>query len=332
MREPPTVKARIGLVTALVFSGCATARTGQSEIHGPAGSAHLPARSTVTGQEDTTAGSPSTHDDDGSTGTDGRDDWKHWVDADGDCQDARQEVLIAESEVPVTFKSSNRCKVATGQWTCPFTGEVFTDPGKLDIDHLVPLAEAHDSGAWSWDADRREAYANDLNAPEHLVAVKASANRSKGKKDPAAWLPPLESARCQYVADWRAVKDRWGLGMDTAEELAIAQVEASCDGVSTPEPAVTDSPRTKPGRACCRVCRSGKACGAGCIASDKPARSRRAVPATGKGACCPRPPSLRLQDGRDRHVVCNARHLLAVVAADPVGQLRSEGQSGSTIG
>ncbi len=191
-----------------------------------------------------------------------RDDWKHWVDADGDCQDARQEVLIAESEIAVTFESSKRCRVATGRWTCPFTGEVFTDPGKLDIDHLVPLAEAHNSGAWTWDANQREAYANDLNAPEHLVAVKASANRSKGAKDPAKWLPPLESARCQYVADWTAVKDRWGLRMDVSEAQAIEAVKATCADTSTPTP-------PEPANECCRVCRSGKACGDGCIAADK---------------------------------------------------------------
>lgn len=60
-----------------------------------------------------------------------RDDWKHWTDADGDCQDTRQEVLIAESSVPATFTSETSCRVATGRWTGPYTGEVVDDPGKL---------------------------------------------------------------------------------------------------------------------------------------------------------------------------------------------------------
>ena len=75
-----------------------------------------------------------------------RGEWRHWVDEDGDCQDARQEALIAESETPVTYKSEDRCRVASGSWDGPYTGERFTDPGDLDIDHMVPLANAHRSG------------------------------------------------------------------------------------------------------------------------------------------------------------------------------------------
>ena len=77
-----------------------------------------------------------------------RDDWKHWVDADGDCQDARQEVLVAESRSTISFKTDRRCRVTAGQWLAPYTGTVVTDPGKLDVDHMVPLGNAHASGAW----------------------------------------------------------------------------------------------------------------------------------------------------------------------------------------
>ena len=113
-----------------------------------------------------------------------RGDWRHWVDEDGDCQDARQEVLIEESQATVTYVDSRQCRVVMGLWTGLYTGEEFTDPKDLDIDHMVPLANAHRSGGWAWNADQRRGYANDLTYEGHLIAVKASANRSKGSKGP----------------------------------------------------------------------------------------------------------------------------------------------------
>ena len=91
--------------------------------------------------------------------------YKHWVDEDGDCQDARQEVLILESLVEVTFESERRCRVATGRWFGAFTGVYVEAPGDLDIDHLVPLKNAHDSGGWAWSSARKEEYANYLGGP-----------------------------------------------------------------------------------------------------------------------------------------------------------------------
>ena len=102
----------------------------------------------------------------------------------GGCQDARREVLIEESVGLIIFTDTDQCRVDSGQWVAPFTGAVVTDPSKLDIDHLVPLANAHWSGTHAWDSDRKRAYANDLSNPAHLVAVTASANRSKGSKGP----------------------------------------------------------------------------------------------------------------------------------------------------
>jgi 5-methylcytosine-specific restriction endonuclease McrA len=138
-----------------------------------------------------------------------RSDWRHWIDADHDCQDTRQEVLIAESEVPVEFADARHCRVRRGRWTCPYTGRVVTDPAELDIDHVVPLENANASGGWRWSPERRREYANDLRDPEHLVAVLASANRQKGSKGPDAWLPSNEHYRCAYVTDWIAIQKRW---------------------------------------------------------------------------------------------------------------------------
>ena len=105
-----------------------------------------------------------------------RDDWDHWKDSDRDCQNARQEVLIVESEAEVSFTDERECRVEFGVWEDPYTGEIFKDPGELDVDHMVPLANAHRSGGHAWSEERKELYANDLTYPGHLIAVKASAN------------------------------------------------------------------------------------------------------------------------------------------------------------
>ena len=86
-----------------------------------------------------------------------RDNWRHWNDADADCQDTRHEVLIAESLVNVTYETVGECWVETRQWVGAFTGTTVTDPSDLDIDHFVPLANAWKSGAWAWDEDKKEA-------------------------------------------------------------------------------------------------------------------------------------------------------------------------------
>ena len=153
-----------------------------------------------------------------------RDDYMtSWLDADRNCVNARHEVLAIESLIPPTFSASG-CTVVAGLWYDPFTGQEFTSPGDLDIDHFVPLAEAHKSGAWEWEADKKSAYANDLLNAKALIAVSASANRAKGSDDPALWLPPNADFHCEYVKDWTEIKRRHELHMDVAERAAIEGV------------------------------------------------------------------------------------------------------------
>lgn len=155
-----------------------------------------------------------------------RDLFRHWVDDSGNGCDARREVLIAESLTPVTVGS--RCSLSGGRWFSAFDGVTTTDPSSFDVDHMVPLKEAWDSGADKWSAERRRAFANDLDSPHALIAVSAGSNRSKGARDPAEWMPPRAEYRCEYVYSWALVKIKWQLSVDSLELEALKRYAAGC--------------------------------------------------------------------------------------------------------
>ena len=148
-----------------------------------------------------------------------------WGDADGDGCNTRDEVLIAESRIRARVLPG--C-VVEGSWRSAYDGVITRDPSTLDVDHVVPLREAWDSGAWTWTPARRQSYANDLGDWRSLRAVSASSNRSKGDRDPAEWLPPLASARCTYATDWVVIKVRWRLGVDAREHAALVRQLRTC--------------------------------------------------------------------------------------------------------
>lgn len=153
-----------------------------------------------------------------------RDLFRHWVDADGDGCNTRKEVLISEADDPVTIGAS--CTLTGGRWFSYYDRVSWTDQSRIDIDHMVPLAEAWDSGARSWTSTTREAYANDLGDYRSLVGVTDSVNQSKGDKDPAEWMPQYDN--CRYLREWVAVKIRWRLSVDSAERSALQSRSASC--------------------------------------------------------------------------------------------------------
>ena len=156
-----------------------------------------------------------------------RNTWQHWIDADNDCQDTRTEVLIAEATGPITL-SPNGCTVTAGTWIDPYTGTTWTQPSDLDVDHVVPLKNAHDSGGWTWGTDQKRLYANDLTYELHLIAVEDNLNQSKGDKGPEAWQPPLASYRCAYATEWVTIKRTWQLTVTQAEYDALAQMISTC--------------------------------------------------------------------------------------------------------
>ncbi|WP_405901841.1 HNH endonuclease family protein [Streptomyces sp. NBC_00656] len=155
-----------------------------------------------------------------------RDSFHHWIDEDKDSCSTRNEVLLDEAVTKP--EQGARCALTGGEWLSYYDEETVTAAGKLDIDHMVPLAEAWDSGASNWNAERREQYANDLGSTHSLVAVTAKTNRTKSDKDPAQWLPPASSAKCTYASDWTATKLRWKLTADIAEKAALIKLATTC--------------------------------------------------------------------------------------------------------
>ena len=151
-----------------------------------------------------------------------RDRFSHWTSAGSNC-DVRDTVLERDG----TAIELDGCDVVGGEWLSAFDGKTFTDPGDLDIDHIVPLANAWRSGADAWDDDQRREFANDLERPQ-LIAVSASTNRSKGDQDPSQWQPPNRDYWCQYAQDWITVKHYWELSVTEPEKATLADMLTTC--------------------------------------------------------------------------------------------------------
>jgi hypothetical protein len=144
--------------------------------------------------------------------------------------DVRDVVLMAESVTPVDRRAP--CTIVSGTWLSAYDGATLTQPSTVEIDHVVSLKEAWDSGAWAWTAERRVAFANDLSDPRTLIAVSGSSNGSKADKDPSNWLPRSDDV-CRFLADWVAIKARWGLAMDESEWGRVKnQLEGPCAGTA----------------------------------------------------------------------------------------------------
>ena len=152
----------------------------------------------------------------------------HWSDPDRNGCDTRNDTLKRDL-TNITYKVGTRdCKVVGGQLLDPFSGKSITfssTKSNIDIDHLVALSNAWQTGAAYFDKAKRTQIAND---PLNLLAVDAKLNRQKGDGDAATWLPPAKSFRCEYVAAQIAVKVKYSLWLTAPEKSAMSKVLESC--------------------------------------------------------------------------------------------------------
>ncbi|MFG2758431.1 HNH endonuclease family protein [Streptomyces wuyuanensis] len=152
-----------------------------------------------------------------------RDKFPHWITQSGACN--TREVVLKRDGSGVVQDSS--CAAVSGSWYSPYDGATWSAAADVDIDHVVPLAEAWRSGASSWSTSSRQAFANDLSRPQ-LIAVTDNVNQAKGDKDPAEWLPPSSSYRCMYARMWVHTKHHWNMSVDSAEKSALQSVLNGC--------------------------------------------------------------------------------------------------------
>ena len=152
-----------------------------------------------------------------------------WPDRNGDCRDTRAELLQQHSRIETTFTDPDGCRVLTGRWQDPWTGQTYTAAADLDIDHHVPLRNAHVSGGAAWSAARQQAYyRNDRGVPGALQVIAGSTNRQKGDRGSETWQPPLRQSWCQYAQTWVEVKVEYDLTVTRAERTALADMLAKC--------------------------------------------------------------------------------------------------------
>jgi hypothetical protein len=147
----------------------------------------------------------------------------HWITQHGTC-DTREVVLQRDGRGVTT---DAQCRAVSGTWVSDYDGKTFTSASQLDIDHVVPLANAWRSGADTWTTPQRQRFANDLTDPQ-LIAVSASSNRAKGDQDPSTWKPPLASYWCTYARMWTHIKHLYALNVTQPEETTLQTMLDTC--------------------------------------------------------------------------------------------------------
>lgn len=152
-----------------------------------------------------------------------RDLFPHWITISGACN-TRETVLKRDGTNVVT---SSSCAATSGSWYSEYEGGTQTSASNIQIDHLIPLAEAWRSGASAWTTAKRQAFANDLTRPQ-LIAVTGSVNQAKSDSDPAKWMPSRTAYHCTYIRAWITVKYYYALSVDQAEYNALSKYLNAC--------------------------------------------------------------------------------------------------------
>jgi hypothetical protein len=203
--------------------GSDTARSGAGPsraLGAPAAPSATAAREMLRGLRDARVGSMAGY---------SREEFPYWAadgtefgcEPDGSC-DVRDDALIRDGR---GVEVDDECSFTSGEWLDPYTGKTLADPGDVDIDHVVPLANAWRSGAASWDEEEREAYAND---PGVLLSVDDAENQIKGDKGPEAWRPPNADYNCEYARRWIWIKHQWKLTINTNEKATLQAMLQAC--------------------------------------------------------------------------------------------------------
>lgn len=146
-----------------------------------------------------------------------RSEWKHWIDVNGKCN-AREEVLVRQGKNVKTDPKT--CRVISGTWVDPYSGQTITDPKKIDIDHIIPLGYVARSGGQDWSAEKKQEYANDVD--KVLLAVSATENRSKSDKGPAQYMPPNSDYACQYSKEWIDIAGKYKISITQEDKQALS--------------------------------------------------------------------------------------------------------------
>ena len=157
-----------------------------------------------------------------------------WSDIDHNGCDTRNDILNRDLTAK-QHKNSRGCVVISGILNDPYTGKVINfmrgkdTSEQVQIDHVVALSDAWQSGAQEISAQERLQLAND---PENLLAVDGPANQQKSDSDAATWLPANASFRCSYVARQIRVKAKYHLWVKPAEKEAMINVLTPCTGAA----------------------------------------------------------------------------------------------------